>query len=302
MHEPACDRPGLARHVQEALALDDVDDLVVGVAVVGRAADRDLAHELREPGAADVGVDEQAERAADAGLEIGLRREAHRHAPGAERGRVGVGGRGRVDDQRDERIGAVVLDRVRLARGDVGRGVGRQLVVAVAVEVERRRAREHEQRLLVARHGGALRAADRERHDALHERLAAARAVDRDARLDAVVVHLRRDVGLLHEVPGHQLASRARAAVENLPRVILEILLLGRPGSAHDRVAVEQERHAARELAVLAVVLDQPEPCRSARRRRRTRAGSAGPRPAAKQRWLSASSTLTPTSATLAAS
>ena len=28
---------------------------------------------------------------------------------------------------------------------------------------------------------------------------------------------------------------------------------------AHDRVAVEQERHAAGELAVLAVVLDEPE-------------------------------------------
>ena len=211
------DRPRLARHVQEALARDHVDDLVVGVAVVGRAADGDLAHELREPRAADVGVDEQPERAADAGLEIGLRREVDRHAPGAERRRVGVGGRGRVDDEGDERIGPVVLDRVRLARGDVGRRVGRELVVAMAVEVERRRAREHEQRLLVACHRGALRAADRERHHALHERLAAARAVDRDARLDAVVVDRRRALGLLHEVPGHQLASSARAASRACP-------------------------------------------------------------------------------------
>ena len=211
------DRPRLAGHVQEALARDDVDDLVVGVAVVGRAADRDLAHELREPRAADVGVDEQPERAADAGLLVGLRREVDGHAPGAERRRVGVGGRGSVDDQRDERLGPVVLDRVRLAGGDVGRRVGLELVMALAVEVERRGAREHEQRLLVAGHRGALRAADREAHDALHERLAAARAIDRDAGLDAVGVDLRRALGLLHEVAGHQLASSARAASSTWP-------------------------------------------------------------------------------------
>ena len=41
--------------------------------------------------------------------------------------------------------------------------------------------------------------------------------------------------------------------------MILEVLLLGRPGRAHDRIAVEQERDAAGEHAVLAVVLDQPE-------------------------------------------
>ena len=89
------DRARLAGHVQEALARDDVDDLVVGVAVVGRAADRDLAHELREARAADGGIDEQAERAADAGLLVGLRREvdgelAARRAP-ARRRRPGVG-------------------------------------------------------------------------------------------------------------------------------------------------------------------------------------------------------------------
>ena len=80
------DRARLAVHVQEPLARDDVDDLVVGVAVVGRAAGRDLAHELREPGAADFRVDEQPEGAPDAGLEVGLRREAHGHVAQPEDG------------------------------------------------------------------------------------------------------------------------------------------------------------------------------------------------------------------------
>ncbi len=206
------DRARLAGHVQEALARDHVDNLVVGVAVVGRAPDRDLAHELRETGAADVGVDEQPERPADAGLLVGLRGEAHGHAPGAEHRRIGVGGRGSIDDQRHQRLGPVVLDRVRLAGGDVGRGVGLELVMALTVEVERRRAGEHEQRLLVAGHGRALRAPDGKAHHALHQRGASARAIDRDAGLDAVGVDVRCALGLLHEMAGHQLASRARAA------------------------------------------------------------------------------------------
>ena len=69
-------------------------------------------------------------------------------------------------------------------------------------------------------------------------------------------------VVLLHEVPGHQLVPERPRGGEDLAGVVVEVLLLGRPRRAHDRVAVEQQRHAAGELAVLAVVLDEPEPVR----------------------------------------
>src|SRR5687768_4589989 len=57
------DRRRAAADVEHALALEDVDDLVVDVRVKGRASRRDRPHELRHVAAADVLVDEVAELA-----------------------------------------------------------------------------------------------------------------------------------------------------------------------------------------------------------------------------------------------
>jgi len=57
------DRRVLARQVEYSLALDDVDDLVVVVAVQRRAARRDRADELGDVEAAEILVDEEAELA-----------------------------------------------------------------------------------------------------------------------------------------------------------------------------------------------------------------------------------------------
>ena len=53
---PGAKRAPARRHVQLTLALEDVDHLVVGVEVVGRAARRDEADELGHRSAADLGV------------------------------------------------------------------------------------------------------------------------------------------------------------------------------------------------------------------------------------------------------
>ena len=210
-----------------------------------------------------------------------------------------VGRRRRVDDERDERIGAVVLDRVRLAGGDVGRRVGRQLVVAEAVEVERRRAREHEHRLLVAGHRRALRAADREA-----ARRSARAPCSRTSRRSSCASRRRRcrpsarTSACCTRCPGISSPRAPARPSSDLAGVILEVLLLGRPGRAHDRVAVEQQRDAAGELAVLAVVLDRARACSVSSPPVSETSGKRRPSSAAKQRWLSSSSTLTPTSAT----
>jgi len=54
--------------------------------------------------------------------------------------------------------------------------------------------------------------------------------------------------------PRGHVRLRERAGVEHLTGMILEVLLVGRPGRAHDRLAVEQEGDAPRQRAVRAVV------------------------------------------------
>ena len=63
MHEPGPIGVSLPAEVEDALALDDVDDLVVVVAVQRRAARRDHADELGDVEAAEILVDEEAELA-----------------------------------------------------------------------------------------------------------------------------------------------------------------------------------------------------------------------------------------------
>src|ERR687897_2276099 len=62
MHgRPRADYRLLPAEMEDSFSIDDVDDLVVDMAVIGCAARRDQAHELREVEAADVLVHEVAE-------------------------------------------------------------------------------------------------------------------------------------------------------------------------------------------------------------------------------------------------
>ena len=71
-HEPGAERDLRAVHVRETAALDDVADLVVGVAVIGCAAGLDEADELRRVETAGVLVDEVAERPLVVRAQLGL--------------------------------------------------------------------------------------------------------------------------------------------------------------------------------------------------------------------------------------
>src|SRR4029453_12495258 len=78
---PGPERDRVAVDVRESLALDDVADLVVGVAVIGRAAGLDDADELRRIHAARVLVDEIAEGALGVGTQLRPVGEADDYLP-----------------------------------------------------------------------------------------------------------------------------------------------------------------------------------------------------------------------------
>src|ERR687888_2436912 len=136
------DRRRLAPEVQEALPFEDVDHLVVDVAVHAGATGRDDADELGDVEAADVLVDEVAKLAVRAGRQ--RRPVTPTHGPPAW-GRLVLLRRGHRHD--DEVLRPRRLDLVFLAGCDVGAGVGLELV-RLAVDVERALAGDDEQDLL----------------------------------------------------------------------------------------------------------------------------------------------------------
>ena len=67
---------------------------------------------------------------------------------------------------------------------------------------------------------------------------------------------------LLHEVPGHQLCLEGPRGVEGLAGVIWKSCSSGAQVARTTASRSSRQRHAAGELAVLAVVLDEPDPVR----------------------------------------
>ena len=121
-HVPGVERRGLAVDVQRAVALEHVDDLVVLVEVVGRAADRDVADELGHRRAAELGRREQAELAAR-----GRGRRSRRSSTATTAWRRAVG-RQRVAHEHREQLEPVgVVDPPGGAAGDECRRPGREV-------------------------------------------------------------------------------------------------------------------------------------------------------------------------------
>ena len=135
--------PSLSRRDAAALALDDVDHLVVDVAVVGCPPRRDHAEELRHVAGADVVVDEVPELAVASGRK-------RRPVPVADRSLLGAR-RGLVlrcaDRDHDELLRPRVVELEAFAGRDVGARV-RLEVVGTAVEDERALPRDDEENLL----------------------------------------------------------------------------------------------------------------------------------------------------------
>src|SRR5919197_1550740 len=131
-----------AVEVEDPLTLENVDDLVVDMAMHAGPARRDHAHELRDVQAAHVLVDEVAKLAVRARRQHGLLAPAH--GPAARR-RVVLLRRGHGDD--DELLRAGRLDLVLLARHDVDAGERLERVRGT-VDVERALAGDDEEHLL----------------------------------------------------------------------------------------------------------------------------------------------------------
>ena len=108
------ERDGAPADVRGSLARDDVSHLVVAVAVEGRLARLDDAHELRHVEAAGVLVHEVPEGPLARGVELGLVGEANRHLALAAR-------RLPVLRARTERTCRVLLTRVLDRIGLAGR-------------------------------------------------------------------------------------------------------------------------------------------------------------------------------------
>jgi hypothetical protein len=128
----------LAADLEEAFALEDVDHLVIGVEVVGRATRRDEPDELRHRRAADLGCRAEQELSAR-GRAAGL------HRVEVEHGMTGRG-LGSVDQHRD--APGVAAGRPRLAAGDEDRDTGTKLV-ALAADRHPSRPREDVDDLVV---------------------------------------------------------------------------------------------------------------------------------------------------------
>src|SRR5215210_1429149 len=160
--------------VREPLALDDVADLVVAVAVVRRAAGLDDADELRRVHTPCVLVDEVPEGALRIRTQLGAIGEADDDLP--RRAIDLLDGNGRRDDQ--ELVGATVLDGVRLARPDVDAAVRLQRV-SLALELERSRSRDDVEELVAIAAAARMRAAGGvARHPLLEQRGASLRTED----------------------------------------------------------------------------------------------------------------------------
>src|SRR5204863_5126132 len=169
------DRPVLPIAVQDALPLEDVDHLVVNVAVIRCPAWRDHAVELRHIAAAELFRDEVAELAVAA-----CRQQRLVGKPDRPR----AYGRRSVRLRRDYRDGQQVLrppalDLVRLAGGQIDARAGLELVGLIVYD-EPAAARRGVEDLLDALQGSRERAARViSRHVELEQLRACAR-VDRD--------------------------------------------------------------------------------------------------------------------------
>src|SRR6266511_1941833 len=210
-------RDRLALDVREAFALDDVTDLVVGVAVERRLARLDDPDELRHVEAAGVFVDEVLEGPFARGRKLRLVGETDCDAPVAAR-RLAI--LRRDDRDEDEVVGAWIVDRVRLARGDEDACFGRELV-APALEIEVAAARDDIEDLLVSVEAPLPRPALAEPDEALLEQRAAVRAVEGDSDLRSVPVAARRgDVVRMDDVRGRR--SHARSLRRGVQQAELE--------------------------------------------------------------------------------
>ena len=173
-HDPGAERDLRAFHVRETAALDDVPDLVVGVAVVRCPAGLDEADELRRVEAAGFLVDEVAERPLVVGTQLGLLVEPNRDA--ALRPRAVLAGRRDRDD--DKLVRAWVVDRIPLARAQVSARVRSERVRA-SIELERAGSGGDVEQLVTVGLAPFERPAGREADDALLEDLTPFGGADR---------------------------------------------------------------------------------------------------------------------------
>ena len=147
MHVPGAERRLLAADLEDALALEDVDHLVVAVEVVGRAPGRDQADELRHRLAADLGRrSEQELRGPAVAVALLDRGEVD---DGVGRRRRAARGRGRAPSTRARRRRSPT-SAVPRARDEDGRARARSVVRSCPSIVSAARARSQDVEHLVA--------------------------------------------------------------------------------------------------------------------------------------------------------
>src|SRR6266571_4341961 len=138
------ERRRTAADMGDPFPLDDVADLVVGMAVHGRLTGLDAADELRHGAAAGVLVDEISKRTLARRLELRLVLQADGRLAVSDR----LGTILRREHRDDEQLaGPGILDRVRLAGRDEDPHLGLE-PVAGSVEMEPAVARDDVEHLL----------------------------------------------------------------------------------------------------------------------------------------------------------
>ena len=206
MHEPGPSGVSVSAEVQDPLAVDHVDDLVVRVAVQRRAARRDQADELGDVEAAEVLVDEQPE--------LAVRCRGQRGPVGVADGHLRALLRLARRRHRDEVevVGAGVVERLVVARGRGTRPVSASS--ACAAPPTWSVPRPAETKSSSCRSPAALlRPARGEPEHPLLEPLAAAGAVDRQARLRRAALWATLDVPRVDDVTRGSCAERLAPAV-----------------------------------------------------------------------------------------
>src|SRR3954452_17651794 len=170
-------------------AFQDVDDFVVGMAVLGRFPGWDHADELRYVEAAGLLVDQVPELAVGRGRQRRLVSVTHRHTPRLSHAELA---RGRSYRRHDHVL--VGRDAVRLAGSDERRRPRLEHML-LPVELERPLAGDDEQHLLPVAGSAFARPPPRKTDNVLLEPLAAVRGVDGGPDLSSVAGRLHaRDV------------------------------------------------------------------------------------------------------------
>src|SRR5919109_3429740 len=167
--------------MEQAFALDHVDDLVVVVRVEPGTARWDDADELRDVAAPQLGVDQMAKLPVLPRRERGPVAPAHGPLPGRRPAPITPG----ADGHEHELVRTRVLDPEVLAGRDVRADVRLELVHR-AVRVQPAAAGHDVQDGLVAVQGLRLRQPGPEAHDALLEARAPLRRADRRAHLGRI--------------------------------------------------------------------------------------------------------------------